>query len=112
MIEDRFIIDFMCARVAHIREFTQGKRELFYGSALVQSATLRELHLLTDAAKRLSEPAKASMGEVMWREMIGFRNFLVHEYLGDMNLDIVWSAIENKLHGLEEALLRYKRTLP
>ncbi len=111
MKDDAFILDFMLTRIARIHEFTEGKRELFYHSALVQSAVLRELHVLTDASKHLSALAKRSMGEVMWREMMGFRNFLVHDYLGDLNLDIVWAAIEGKLDNLTQQLNQYRSTL-
>ena len=111
MKSDAVIIDFMLQKIARVRQFTEGNRELFLNSALVQSAALREMHLLTDVSKRLSDTAKHGMKEIAWHEIAGFRNYLVHEYHGDIDLEIVWQAIENDIGRLEMALKRYRETL-
>jgi uncharacterized protein with HEPN domain len=37
---------------------------------------------LAESSQHLSETAKATHSEVDWRAMSGFRNILVHNYLG------------------------------
>jgi uncharacterized protein with HEPN domain len=42
-----------------------------------------------------SEELKAKAPEVDWRALAGFRNVLVHDYLGGIDLEQVWSAVSN-----------------
>jgi uncharacterized protein with HEPN domain len=49
---------------------------------LTQDAVLRKLQLLTESSKRISAACKAGHPEVPWRELAGFRNVVVHDYLG------------------------------
>jgi uncharacterized protein with HEPN domain len=49
---------------------------------LTQDAVLRKLQLLTESSKRISAARKAAYPEVRWRELAGFRNVVVHDYLG------------------------------
>ena len=49
----------------------------------------------------LSEVLKLKAKDVDWRAIAGFRNILVHDYLGGIDLEQVWDAVENYLPGLE-----------
>jgi len=39
--------------------------------------------------------------EINWEDISGFRNYLVHSYLGDIDNDMVVSVIENNLQDLQ-----------
>ena len=43
--------------------------------------------------------------QIPWRELSGFRNVIVHDYLG-IDLDAVWLVVEQDLPPLSEALSR------
>lgn len=49
---------------------------------LTQDAVLRKLQILAESSKRVSDARKAEFPEVRWRELAGFRNVVVHDYLG------------------------------
>jgi len=49
---------------------------------LAQDAILRKLQLLTESSKRVSDACKAAHPEIPWRSLSGFRNVVVHDYLG------------------------------
>ena len=55
---------------------------------MVQDAILRRLQTLAESTQRLSEDLQEKMPTIDWRSISGFRNILVHDYLGGMNLDI------------------------
>lgn len=74
-------------------------------TALVQDAVLRKLHTLTESSQRLSQQAKDSAPQVAWRDLDGFRDVIVHGYLG-VDLEAVWLVVEQGLPPLEEALRR------
>lgn len=53
----------------------------------------------------MSATIKATEALVPWRKLAGFRNVLVHGYLG-IDLEAVWSVVEQDLPGLAAALTR------
>ena len=59
---------------------------------LIQDAVLRNLQTLAESTQRISDELKALHPEVDWRAIAGFRNVLVHDYLG-INLDRVWEIV-------------------
>lgn len=103
---DREHIAHMLGCIARVREYTQGKRAVFAGSILVQDAVLRHLQTLTESSRRLSDGAKASESGIDWRHLAGMRNILVQAYLGGIDTETVWAAIERELPKLEADLER------
>jgi uncharacterized protein with HEPN domain len=67
---------------------------------MTQDAVVRNLHTLAESTQRLSEPLQKRHPEVDWRQLAGFRNVLVHDYLG-VDLDRVWLAVEKNLPALK-----------
>ncbi|HEX2095373.1 MAG TPA: DUF86 domain-containing protein [Longimicrobiaceae bacterium] len=76
--------------------------DVFFGSHTLQDAVLRNLQTMAESTQRLSEEAKAKHPEVGWRQLAGFRNVLVHNYLG-LNLKRVWEIIQVDLPRLKHA---------
>lgn len=79
---------------------TQGQND-FLTNALVQDAVLRRLQIMAESTQRLGDELKAQAPNVDWRALAGFRNVLVHDYLGGINLQRVWDAVENNLPALK-----------
>lgn len=92
-----------------IEEFSNSPnaKELFMRASLLQDGVLRRLHTLAESTKHLSEGVKSKMEGIPWQDIADFRNVLVHGYLGDINLDIVWNTIKNDLPELKEAILNF-----
>ena len=88
-----------------IAEYTGHERARFEASRMVQDAVIRNLQILAESSQRLSDTIKASEPQVPWRELAGFRNVLVHGYLG-IDIAAVWSVVEHDLPGLSAALER------
>jgi uncharacterized protein with HEPN domain len=76
-----------------------GKTE-FMASILIQDAVLRNLQTLAESTQRLSDSLKAAYPAVPWRQISGFRNILVHNYLG-IDLEQVWLIVEQDLSHLQ-----------
>jgi uncharacterized protein with HEPN domain len=73
---------------------------LFSDDLRTQDAVLRRLEILADAAGHLSGELKARHPEIAWRKINDFRNVLAHAYM-EVDLDLVWSAIEDDLPALK-----------
>ena len=88
-----------------IREYTNAERARFEASRLVQDAVIRNLQTLAESSQRLSSQIKHTEPQIPWRDLAGFRNVIVHGYLG-VDLGAVWLVIEQDLPALSQALDR------
>lgn len=91
--------------IARIERYTGGDRELFLGDPMIQDAVVRNLEVAGEAAKQLSEEARAASPGVPWREVAGMRDKLIHHYFG-VDLETVWEVVERDLEPLREAVAR------
>ena len=62
-----------------------------------QDAVIRNIEIIGEAAKSVSEQLRAASPQVPWRSLAGMRDRLLHQYFG-VNLDIVWPAIPAPPH--------------
>jgi uncharacterized protein with HEPN domain len=95
-------IEHMLDSILRIDEYVESK-ELFYDSHLVQDAVVRNLQVMAESSQHLSEEIKNKYPDIPWDDISGFRNVLVHDYLG-IDLDVIWSVVEQELPGLEKVL--------
>jgi len=70
---------------------------------VVQTATLRWLEIIGEAANRVSAELKTAHPDVPWRGVIATRNVVAHGYVR-VRLEIVWRVIEDDLQPLREQL--------
>ena len=95
-------IDHMLECIQRINEYVVSK-EQFYNTHIVQDAVVRNLQVMSESSQRLADEIKRNYPAIPWKQISGFRNILVHDYLG-VDLDVIWSVIEQELPGLEKAL--------
>ena len=58
---------------------------------------------MAESTQRLSDSLKAKHPEINWRKITGFRNLLVHDYLG-VDAERVWKIIEIELPTLKQTI--------
>ena len=81
-----FILDMLDA-CSRILEYTGGMSfGEFYGSQMVQDAVIRNLEILGEASKRVSDGLKKKYSEVEWREIARTRDKIIHFYFGIKSL--------------------------
>ena len=108
MKDDRLYLIHVGECIARIEEYVSGGEDSFMASSLVQDAVLRNLQTLAESTQRLSDALKAQHDEIDWRRIAGFRNILVHDYLG-VDVPQVWAIVERELPALKceiETMLR------
>lgn len=88
--------------IARIRRI-QARGDLTQDEVLYDAA-LRNLQTLSEATQLLPEDKKAAWPAIPWREISGFRNILVHNYLGNIDPLAVATVIDNHLQPLEESI--------
>jgi len=102
---DLVLLEHMLDCLKRINEYTGHEKARFVGSHLVQDAVIRNLQTLAESSQRLSKEIKGTEAHIPWRELNGFRNVIVHNYLG-IDLGAVWLVVEQDLPPLSEALGR------
>ena len=73
--------------------------EGFSEDVQLQDAVIRRLGIVGEAARRVSESTRSDYPAIDWNEMVGMRNFLVHQY-GDVDTAIVWDTVQSDLPPL------------
>jgi uncharacterized protein with HEPN domain len=96
--------------VKRIEEYTSGlRREDFEKSNLIQDAVIRNLQIMAESTQRLSTETKQRAPELEWAKIAGFRNILVHDYLG-LDMRAVWNVVANDLSSLKESLEKLSKS--
>jgi uncharacterized protein with HEPN domain len=80
-------------------ERIQSRGDLTQDEVLLD-ASLRNLQTLSEAIQMLPESLKAQFPGIPWREISGFRNILVHNYLGDIDAVTVQTVINRHIPEL------------
>ena len=97
MIErDLLFLEHVRDAIERIERFTSEGRTAFMTDDKTQSAVIRQLEIIGEATKRLSEEFRGAHPDLPWREMAATRDRLVHGYF-TIKLDIVWNVVEKDL---------------
>jgi uncharacterized protein with HEPN domain len=87
-------------------EYVHGKsRDEFPRDTQLQDAVIRRLAIMGEAARRVSDAAREAIPGLPWRQMVGMRNIVIHEY-DDVDLSVVWDAVARDLPPLVDELGR------
>ncbi|MBM4047973.1 MAG: DUF86 domain-containing protein [Planctomycetes bacterium] len=110
MKDDRLYLIHILECLARIEEYTAGGRDAFLADTRTQDAVLRNLQTMAESTQRLSSELKTAHPRVPWRDIAGFRNVLVHDYLG-LNIIRVWEIVERDLPGLKQSMQTIMREM-
>ena len=87
-----------------ILRFTAGlSKSGLIGDVRTYDAVVRNLEIIGEAAKHISEDRRKQMPDIEWRKAAGLRDMLAHAYFGIDN-DILWDVIQNKVPQLATAI--------
>jgi uncharacterized protein with HEPN domain len=75
----------------------------FQDNEMIQNAVMRPLEIIGEASARISTEFRKAHPDIPWRDMVGLRNRLIHEYFR-INFDAVWDTIQNDLPALIEQI--------
>ena len=101
---DRIYCRHILKAIEEMEAFTAGMDfEGFENDIKTQHAVARELEIIGEAAKRLSEEFKSSRGSIPWRRITGMRDFLIHDYM-QVDLKELWKTATEDVKELKLAL--------
>ena len=101
---DREFLTDMIIACRKIMKYTKGMSyQDFAKNEMVIDAVVRNIEVLGEAAKKISEDLKKKYPEVEWREIARTRDKIIHFYFG-VDLSIVWDIVEVDIPSLIEKL--------
>ena len=103
MKDDSVYLGHISECIGRIKKNVANGRDDFLTSETLQDATLRNLQTMSEATQRLSDEIKSTRPEIEWERISGFRNILVHNYLG-IDLEVIWTIVERDLPVLKRAV--------
>jgi uncharacterized protein with HEPN domain len=90
--------------ISRIEEYGTGLKQTdFMKTYLVQDGVIRQLLVIGEATKKISEEITERFPKIPWKDMAGMRDKLVHDYLG-VDLDAVCDTIKKDIPILKENL--------
>jgi len=85
-------------------------KSTFLGNTLVQDAVIRQIEIIGEAARRVSEEMRSENVQIPWQDIAGMRNKLIHDYFG-VDIEKVWLTVKKDLPLLKAQINRILKTL-
>ncbi|HTW91402.1 MAG TPA: DUF86 domain-containing protein [bacterium] len=100
MKDDRLYLTSILESIGNIEEYTRPGRDAFMQSRMQRDAVVRNFETMGEAAKQVSSDLRKAHPEIPWRKVAGFRDVLIHDYLG-VDVNEVWNITERELPDLK-----------
>jgi uncharacterized protein with HEPN domain len=108
--DDLEFIQDILDRIQRIETFIEPGEEEFLESILIQDAVMRNFEVIGEATKRLSPGFREQYPAIAWKQMAGFRDVIIHDYMG-LEMEQIWETIETALPILKAQLLEILQEL-
>lgn len=79
-----------------------GKKQFLFESHW-HDAVIRELEIIGEAAKHISDVTRKKHPNVPWRRIGGLRDVLIHDYMG-VDLEAVWEITQKNIPELQSVV--------
>ena len=83
-----------------ILTYTAGMtRTELLGNNMAFDATVRNLEVIGEAARRIPDEVRKRYGDIPWGDIVGMRNRLAHAYFS-VDADVVWQVVQDDVPTL------------
>lgn len=90
--------------IEKIQRYTKGlKFQQFVRDHKTMDAVVRNFSIMGEAANQLPQTVKKKYAHIPWRQVIGLRHRIIHEYFGVDSM-ILWEIIHTELDGLRQKI--------
>ncbi|MCK4306627.1 DUF86 domain-containing protein [candidate division WOR-3 bacterium] len=75
----------------------------FTKDEMLIDAITRNLEIIGEAVKHIPKDVREKYNFIVWEEIAGLRDILIHEYFG-INYRILWDIVKNEVPQLKEQM--------
>jgi len=98
---DRVYLMHILDAIRQVEDYVSVGYDTFMTTSHWQDATIRQLEIIGEATKRLSDQFRTQHSDVPWRRIAGLRDVLIHNYMG-VDLSTVWGITQRDIPSLKE----------
>jgi len=99
---DSFYIEHILKSISKIEHYISNVNfEKFQEKSIIHDAVIRQLEIIGEATKNLSEDFTKKHNNIPWRFMAGMRDKLIHQYFG-VDFDLIWKTLETDIPVLQK----------
>jgi len=97
-------VEHILESINNIEDFMKNvKKEMFLKDKEKQSAVIRQIEIIGEATKNLSDSFKRKYPQIPWQKISGTRDKLIHYYFG-VDLNAVWDVIKEDVPTLKSKI--------
>lgn len=101
---DKQRLQHIAEAINEIETYTAGKTlSDFVENSMMRFASVKQIEIIGEAANLLTPELRELHADVAWRQIIGLRHILVHEYFG-IDAEVIWQIVENDIPVLKERI--------
>ncbi len=103
---DRQRLTHILDAIDEIQRYTENvELKSFLENSMMRFACVKQIEIIGEAANYITSETKALLSDLEWKQIIGMRHILVHEYFG-VDFDLVWQVIIDDLPQLKEKVIK------
>lgn len=96
-----FFEDILCS-IEKIESYIAGlSYDDFCKNDMAVDAVIRNFEVIGEAARNIPQRIQKKHRDIEWREAIGFRNILIHDYFG-IDVEAVWDTIQTNIPAFKK----------
>ena len=89
--------------IDRILDYTSKERGDFIAGPRTQDAVGRDIEIIGEATRGVSDATRSAHPEIPWRDMADMRNKVIHDYFRT-DLEVVWDVVTNDLPPLRQQI--------
>lgn len=102
MREDAIYLKHIHEAVERLEQYLTGVDKVkFLETPLIQDGVIRQIEIIGEATKRLSNDLRLAYPDIAWKDIAGMRDKLIHAYFG-VNIEQVWLTAVNDVPILKK----------
>jgi uncharacterized protein with HEPN domain len=101
--DHRVYLEDILTAIERIEKYSRGGAEEFFSDTMLQDAIIRQVSIVGEAAAKLPKSVREQAPDIPWKQMIGMRNIVIHDY-SEIKLERIWETIETDLPVLRQAV--------